>query len=350
MSVQFQQITASPNHTVEEVIKVIDRGGCQLALIVDEMQKLLGIVTDGDIRRAILKGCRISETAKSIMNSEPHVISPFVGKLQALSLMQGLGINVFPIVDENRIVVGVLRKEECLLPKMRQESVVIMAGGMGARLKQLTRDTPKPMLKVGSRPILEMIIRNFVSQGFQDFYLAVNYKAEQIEDYFQDGTELGVKITYLKEKKRLGTAGALSLLPDIADLPILVTNADLLMSYDFTLMLDAHYYSEASATVGVRRHSTQIPFGVVNESDGIISTIKEKPTLDFYVCSGVNVLSAELINMVPPDCFFDMPSLVNDAVKAGLKIVSHEIDGYWLDIGRPDDYEKANWDYEKGLT
>ncbi|MBT9493235.1 MAG: NTP transferase domain-containing protein [Paucibacter sp.] len=233
------------------------------------------------------------------------------------------------------------------MPRPREEWVMVMAGGLGTRLKDLTRDTPKPMLKVGSRPLLETILHNYADQGFKKFYFAVNYKAEQIEDYFGNGAALGLEIQYVRETKRMGTAGALALLPEIPSSPIIVTNADLLTKQDFGQMMDLHIQSGADATVSVREYEMQVPFGVIGESEGRMQSIQEKPVHNFNVSAGINILSPTVLKLVPKDEFFDMPSLLESMLHKSMHVRVHKLDGYWLDIGRLHDYEKANADFSK---
>jgi NDP-sugar pyrophosphorylase family protein len=227
----------------------------------------------------------------------------------------------------------------------RPNWVVIMAGGVGSRLDDLTRETPKPMLKVGTRPLLETIIRGYADQGFREFYLAVNYKSEQIENHFADGSRLGVSIRYLREKERLGTAGALSLLPEHPTAPIFVTNGDLLTRENYGRMIESHVESGAVATMAVRDYEMQVPFGVVRESHGRIESIEEKPIQRYVVSAGMYVLSREALDLVPRGEFFDMPSLFAAVIANGSRTCCHYIDGYWLDIGRLADYERANMEF-----
>jgi NDP-sugar pyrophosphorylase family protein len=261
--------------------------------------------------------------------------------------MKRLGLHQLPVVDARGRVVGLEVVDDYLNAPEREEWVVIMAGGLGSRLKELTRETPKPMLTVGSRPILETIIRSFAEQGFRNFYLAVNYKAEQIEAHFGDGSRFGIRVHYLREKERMGTAGALSLLPAAPDRPFIVTNADLLTKEDYCEMVDRHVAEAADATMGVRKYEMQVPFGVVREEGGRISGIEEKPVHQFVVSAGMYVLSPSVLDLVPADTFFDMPSLFDAAIAQALHARCHHVDGYWLDIGRPADFEQANNDFHE---
>jgi NDP-sugar pyrophosphorylase family protein len=248
-------------------------------------------------------------------------------------------------VDADGAVVGLEIMDDYFVVPKRDNWVVIMAGGLGSRLKELTADVPKPMLKVGSQPLLEIIIKSYAVQGFRKFWLAVNYKADQIESYFGDGSELGVDISYLREQLRLGTAGALSLLPESPLQPLVVTNADLLTKEDYGRLLDQHVSSGADATMTVRDYEIQVPFGVVREADGRVNAIDEKPIQRFVVSAGMYVLSPQTLTLVPRNEFFDMPSLFEAMIARGLHTRCHHIDGYWLDIGRLTDYEKANLDF-----
>jgi len=224
-----------------------------------------------------------------------------------------------------------------------------MAGGLGSRLQELTRDVPKPMLNVGTRPLLETIIRGYADDGFHRFYLAVNYKAEQIESHFGDGRSLGIDIHYLREEKRLGTAGALSLLPERPTLPFIVTNADLLTKQDYGSIIDRHVESGAQATMAVRHYEMQVPFGVVRINDGAIERIEEKPVHHFVVNAGIYVLAPQSLDLVPRDQFLDMPTLLESMLQAGMVSRAHHIDGYWLDIGRLPDYERANLEFHEAF-
>jgi NDP-sugar pyrophosphorylase family protein len=318
-----------------------------MALVVDNDRRLLGTLSDGDARRALLRGVTLDTPVSEAMHTTPTVVHNHDDRETRLGLIRRRGLHQLPIVDNRGHVVGLEVVDDYLHVPAREESVVIMAGGLGSRLKELTRETPKPMLNVGSRPILETIVRSFSEQGFRRFYLAVNYKAEQIEAYFGDGSNFGIEVHYLREQKRLGTAGALSLLPAELVHPIVVTNADLLTKANYGAMIENHMASSADATMGVRKYEMQVPFGVVQEKDGRISSIFEKPVHQFMVSAGMYVLSPSVMKFVPRDQFFDMPALFETITKQGLYARCHHVDGYWLDIGQPSDFERANNDYHE---
>lgn len=341
----WERTLITPNMTLREALEVIDKFGAQIALVTDTDRRLLGTLSDGDIRRALLRGVFLNERVNTIMHRNPATASQGETVSAVAAQAKRLGLHQIPIVDSHNRVVGLTLLDDIILVQPREHWVVIMAGGLGTRLSSLTRETPKPMLKVGSRPLLETIIRGYADQGFRRFFIAVNYKAEQIEAHFGDGSSLGIEVQYLREEQRMGTAGALSLLPVKPTLPFVVTNADLLTKENHGEMVDMHVESGADATMAVRPYEMQVPFGVVRECDKRIVGIEEKPNLAFTVSAGMYVLSPQTLDFVPQGKFFDMPSLFDAMIKAGLHTRCHEVGGYWLDIGQIPDYQKANSDF-----
>lgn len=346
----WQNALIGPDTTLREALVTINQIGCQIALVVDSHRHLLGTLSDGDARRALLRGLSLTDRASSAMHTSPSCAKVSDDRSSRLAMMRRLGIHQLPVLDAEGIVVGLETVDDYLITPKRSEWVVIMAGGLGSRLKELTHETPKPMLKVGSRPLLETIVRGYADQGFCHFYFAVNYKAEQIEGHFGDGSEFGVRINYLREQQRLGTAGALSLLPERPSQPIFVTNADLLTKENYCHMLDRHIDANADATMAVRKYEMQVPFGVVREFNGRIEAIEEKPIQRFTVSSGMYVLSPSALDLVPSEQFFDMPALFESMVAKGMRTRCHHIDGYWLDIGHLPDYERANFDFDQEFS
>jgi dTDP-glucose pyrophosphorylase len=341
----WQQVLIGPHTTLREALAVIDRTGSQMALVVDNDHRLLGTLSDGDIRRALLKGIALADPVVGAMHTAPSVALAGEPRERVLATMRRKGIHQMPVVDAQHRVVGLELYVDYFDTPRRPNWVVIMAGGLGTRLGALTRDMPKPMLPVGSRPLLETIVRHIADQGFERLYLAVNYKAEQIESHFGDGSALGVDIRYLREEQRLGTAGALGLLPQTPEHPLIVTNADLLTKEDFGNMVDRHAESSAAATMAVRPYEMQVPFGVVRERDGQIEAIDEKPLQRFVVSAGIYVLSPPTLALVPAGQALDMPALYDAIIARGLKARTHHVRSYWLDIGRLSDYERANLDF-----
>lgn len=343
----WQNTLIAPSLSLREALQTINDVGCQMALVVDGERRLLGTLSDGDARRALLRGVTLDTPVSEAMHTTPTVVRNHEDRETRLGLMKLHGFHQLPIVDSDGHIVGLETVDDYLNVPTREESVVIMAGGLGSRLKELTRETPKPMLNVGSRPILETIVRSFSEQGFRRFYLAVNYKAEQIEAHFGDGSRFGIEVHYLREQQRMGTAGALSLLPAEIDHPIVVTNADLLTKANYAAMIEDHLATRADATMGVRKYEMQVPFGVVQEKEGRISSVVEKPVHQFMVSAGMYVLSPSALKLVPRDQFFDMPTLFDAITEKGLYARSHHVDGYWLDIGQPSDFERANHDFHE---
>lgn len=341
----WEKTLVTPRTSLRVALEAINEGSCQIALVVDEQRRLLGTLSDGDARRALLKGLPLDSAVEQAMHLNPTCARPGEDRLSVLAKMRKLGLHQVPVVDDAGVVLGLHTVDDYLAIQQRDNWVVVMAGGLGTRLASLTRDVPKPMLKVGSRPLLETIVRSYADQGFSRFYFAVNYKAEQIERHFGDGSAFGIEIRYLREQKRMGTAGALSLLPEVPEEPFVVTNADLLAKEDFGRMVDMHVASKADATMGVRNFELQVPFGVVRENEGQIESIEEKPVQSFLVSAGMYVLSPSVLRLVPRDEFFDMPSLFQALISHGMRSRCHPVEGYWLDIGRITDYERANLEF-----
>lgn len=331
--------------TLREALSIIDATGTGIALIVDESRRLQGTLSDGDIRRALIQGASLDSPAATYLNPNPKLASASESRLAILAKLRALGLRQLPIVDEYRVVVGLATVDDFLRMPDRPHWVVIMAGGRGERLSELTQHTPKPMLRVGPRPILDTIVTNYAVQGFKNFFLSVNYKAEQIEEYFGDGESRGLNIRYLREKSCLGTGGALSLLPERPPGPIMVCNGDVLSKEDHGAVLDSHLESGADATVLVRNYDIQIPFGVITQDERGISSIEEKPTRRCTINAGVYVLSPPALDLVPRDTFFDLPTLLTKMLDCGMHVRSYRADSYWMDIGRMPDYEQANADF-----
>ena len=340
----WQRALIGPEATYRDALVSIDSTGSGMALIVDGERRLLGVLSDGDLRRALIRGAGLEDAALTGANREPFCIDQHQDRAATLTMLRAHGLRQLPVLDAGRRVVGLTTVSDFLNIPIRGNPVVIMAGGKGERLAELTRDTPKPMLKVGPRPILDTIVGNLAGQGFRSFWLAVNYKAEQIERHFGDGSALDLDIRYLRETRPLGTCGALALLP-AQDLPVVVTNGDVLAKVDYGHVLESHIEAGADATVVVRDYEMQVPFGVVDAEDGRILRIDEKPTQSYTISAGAYVLSPGALERVPADAYYDMPSLIADLIAAGRSVRQQRAEGYWMDIGRPPDYAQANADF-----
>ncbi|MCW5632649.1 MAG: nucleotidyltransferase family protein [Rubrivivax sp.] len=344
---RWEQVLIGPHCSLRDALAVIDRTGGQMALVVDDDRRLLGTLSDGDVRRALLKGMVLADGVAGAMHRSPVCARSGEDRESIVGTMRRRGLHQMPVLDEQGRVVGLQTYVDFFDTPRRANWVVIMAGGLGTRLGELTRETPKPMLPIGSRPLLETIVRGIAEHGFERIYLAVHYKAEQIEAHFGDGSALGLDIRYLREDQRLGTAGALSLLPERPALPLVVTNADLLTKEDLGLMVERHVESGADATMAVRPYEMQVPFGVVRERDGQIAGIEEKPLQRFVVSAGIYVLSPQVIELVPRGQCFDMPALFEALIAGGGRARCHHVRSYWLDIGQPPDYERAKREYRE---
>ncbi|MFZ9647332.1 MAG: nucleotidyltransferase family protein, partial [Ilumatobacteraceae bacterium] len=287
----WRDALVSSSTSLRQTIEAITEGNLQIALVVDSENKLLGTVTDGDIRKAILAGKDLNITAGEAMRSQPITSASKTPRAAILKLMREKRIHQMPLLDDQGRVVDVLTVDDMIGAAHKPNAVVIMAGGLGTRLHPLTEETPKPMLKVGGKPILETIIQSFIDQGFTNFFVSVNYKANIISEYFGDGSRLGAKINYLHEKSRLGTAGGLSLLPRDIHAPIIVMNGDLLTRISVDALLDFHERESAVATMVVREDHYQVPYGVVEVDGTQIVGVEEKPIQRHLVNAGIYVIS-----------------------------------------------------------
>lgn len=339
----------SSTMTLRQTIEAITAGSLQIALVVDENNKLLGTVTDGDIRKAILAGKDLSISAADAMRKNPITCRSSTPRPAILGLMRERRIHQMPLVDESGRVVDVLTVDDMLGVQRRSNPVVIMAGGLGTRLHPLTHDTPKPMLTVGGKPILETIIQSFIDQGFANFFISLNFKADVISDYFGDGSRFGASITYLHEQTRLGTAGGLSLLPIDIAAPIIVMNGDLLTRISVDALLDFHEREDAVATMVVREDHYQIPYGVVEVDGTQIVSVDEKPTQRHLVNAGIYVISDQGLTDIPKDTYYDMPTHFVKLASAGHRTAAFPLHEYWVDIGRLDELERAQREWPRAI-
>ena len=343
----YKGILLKPSSSIKEALKIIDSGAMKIALVVDENNKLIGTLTDGDIRRGLLKNLSLEDSIESVIFKNPTVCTVEDTKETILAIAIEKKLYQLPVVDQDGRLIGIEEMDELLRPSLKKNRVVLMVGGLGTRLRPLTENTPKPMLKVGDKPILETIILNFKKYGFTHIILSVSYKSEVIEEYFKDGKKFGVHIEYVYENKRMGTAGALSLMRDKLTESFFVMNGDLLTNINFEHMMEYHLSSNSIATMGVREYDFQVPYGVVNLKGENIISIEEKPMHKFFVSAGVYVLNSKVLDFIPNDEFYDMPTLFENVIKHKMKSVSFPIREYWLDIGRMEEFEQANNDYHE---
>lgn len=347
--IDISRILLCIDTTIKDALKVIDSGALKIALVVDSDNRLLGTLGDGDIRRALLGRKTLNETIEDVYFKNPIVSNKGSSKVDLLNLCLKNGIAQVPIVDEYRKVIDIFVMDDVLKKRQHKNHVVLMVGGLGRRLSPLTDNTPKPMLEVGGKPILETIVKRFVVSGFSNITMCLGYKSNLIQNHFRDGKDFGGNIDYIVEDKRMGTAGALTLLKKKFSEPFFVMNGDLLTNVDFEEMLNFHESNNSRATMCVREYDMKVPYGVVNISNEDIISIEEKPIHSFFVNAGLYLLDSACISQIPKDEFYDMPTLFEELIVAKEKIVSFPLREYWLDIGRMSDYERANIEYRNAF-
>jgi dTDP-glucose pyrophosphorylase len=345
MSGTLNEILLQENSSVRDALRIIQEGQLRFAVVTDDNMNLVGVVTDGDIRRALLLNISLDDSVDCVMNKNPLTLQLGASRKEAVELMQRKDILAIPIVSFGKCV-G-LESIQIKDSKRRYENpVFLMAGGFGSRLWPLTKDCPKPLLKVGDKPILESVLNSFIASGFVNFFISTHYFPEMIKEYFGDGSKWNVSITYTYEEAPLGTGGALGLLPKtVSDLPLILMNGDLLTTVDFEKVLEFHNKGESSATLCVREYEHQVPFGVINGDGTNVSSMEEKPVQRFFVNAGIYVISSELRKTVMPNEYLDMPTLLQRAIDGDKAVSMFPIYEYWLDIGRLDDYDKAQRDF-----
>ena len=338
-------LLVKPDTTMSDAIEVLDRGAQRIVLVVDADSHLLGTVTDGDIRHALIQRIPMDLSVDQIMCETPKTAHEHWSRERILSTMEKHALLQLPIVDSQNRIVGLETLHDILKKRHRDNPVFLIAGGLGTRLHPLTHACPKPLLKVGEKPILELILERFIDAGFHRFFISTHFMPEMITAYFGDGSRWGVSIQYVHEENPLGTAGALGLLPhhDI-HLPLFMMNGDLLTSLDFQSVLDFHHAQDALATVCVREYEHRVPFGVVSSEGHRITSIVEKPLQRSFINAGIYLLSPEFIRSVSPGVRIDMPDLLLRQVHAGRTVNMFPIHEYWLDIGRMDDFKQAQED------
>ncbi len=330
------------NSTIKEAIRSLNESATKIVLVVEDGDILVGTLTDGDIRRGLLKGVGLDSLVGMIVHQDALVVPPQMSRDVALQLMQANVIHALPVVDEARRVVGLYLLNELLVPALRSNVMVIMAGGLGTRLRPHTENCPKPLLPIGGKPMLEHIIERARLEGFRNFVLAVYYLGHMIEEYFGDGSRWDVEIKYLREDSPLGTAGALGLLRDVRGIPFLVTNGDVLTDIRYGELLDFHCHHQASATMAVRQYEWQHPFGVVRIKGVDIVGFEEKPVTKSHINAGVYVLEPKALDFLHERERCDMPTLFARMQDSGSRTIVYPMHEPWLDVGRPDDLRQAN--------
>jgi dTDP-glucose pyrophosphorylase/CBS domain-containing protein len=350
---ELQSLFISPHHSIRSAMECVDRGGCGIALVVDEEMRLLGTITDGDVRRAVLSGTDLASPVSVILAGKistqypkPVTASPETDRKALVALMHEHVLRQIPLVDNEGRVVDLVMMDDLIPTRDLPLQAVIMAGGLGTRLRPLTEDLPKPMLPVGGRPLMELVIEQLRQAGIRRVNVTTHYKPEKISNHFGDGSAYGVELNYVNEDKPLGTGGALGLI-DVPTEPMLVINGDILTQVDFRAMLAYHRENHADMTVAVRQYDIKVPYGVIECAGAQVCAVKEKPQMHFLVNAGIYLLEPKVYEFIPNGEHFNMTDLIQRLVDSNHAVVSFPIIEYWLDIGQLADYEKAQDDVQQ---
>lgn len=344
---RWRQAILPVKTSIQHAIRSLDQASIKIVMVVNEAGELEGTISDGDIRRGLLKGLDINSPIASVIHRNALVVTPEIGREVVLQLMSVNKIQQIPIVNEQRHVVGVHLWEEITTLPARSNLMIIMAGGMGTRLRPYTETCPKPLLPVAGKPMLEHIIERAKLEGFSHFVLAVHYLGHMIESHFGNGEQLGVRIDYVNEKSPLGTAGALGLLSPRPAAPFVVTNSDVITDIHYGELLDFHVRHSAMATMAVRMHEWQHPFGVVQTRGIEITGFEEKPVARSHINAGVYALEPDALDLLSQDAHCDMPTLFERLQAKAMRTVAYPMHEPWLDVGRPDDLNRANLKHRK---
>lgn len=343
----IKSLLLTPGDTVREALRCLDANGEGIALVIGPNRSLLGTITDGDLRRATLAGVDVDkQTVESLLRSRkggrPRPLTAAVGTshVELLRMMKKSGLRHIPLVDAKGRVEEIALMRELALENEMPMTAVVMAGGLGTRLRPLTEKLPKPMLPVGDRPVMEHVLEQLHKVGISQVSITTHYKPEAIMEHFGDGQRFGVEISYVNEKEPLGTAGALGLLKPPQG-PVLVINGDVLTQVNFRSMLDYHAENHAAMTVGVRKFDLQVPYGVVDMSGVTVKRLDEKPTYSFFINAGVYLMEPSVFALIKTEEHLDATDLIERLIAGGEKVIGFPIHEYWLDIGRPDDYLRA---------
>lgn len=337
------------NATIQQAIRNLDKVSIKIVLVVNERTELEGTISDGDIRRGLLKGLDLKSPIANVIHRNALVVPPEMGREMVMQLMVANKIQQIPVVNEHRHIVGLHLWDEITTVPVRPNMMVIMAGGIGTRLRPHTESCPKPLLPVAGKPMLEHIIERAKLEGFSHFVLAIHYLGYMIEDHFSNGERLGVKIEYLREKSPLGTAGALGLLSPHPNAAFVVTNSDVITDIRYGELLDFHIRHDAAATMAVRVHEWQHPFGVVRTKGVEIVGFEEKPVARSHINAGVYALDPDALSVLIDDAHCDMPTIFERLQAKARRTVAYPMHEPWLDVGRPDDLSRANVENAKKI-
>lgn len=337
----MKNIAIDENKDIKFSIEAMEKSGLKTVVIIDLKGKICGLISDGDIRRALYRGLSIDSSVKDVMSTNPIVSIGDVSKNEVVRIMEDSKISFIPSVDKNGFLLGVWSSDVFdKLPEL-SNSFVIMAGGKGSRLGELTSETPKPLLEIGGIPIIERIIRSARQSGFRNFIITVNYLAHKIKDYLGNGNQFGINIEYIDEDKPLGTAGSLSLISNRPTSEFIVVNGDIISDVCYRELLEYHLNCSSIATVAVRTHLIENPYGVLHISDNVLLSCEEKPKYRSNINAGMYVLNPKVLDLMQVDEYCDMPSLLMTLVENGSQVTTYRLRDPWIDIGRPNDLQSA---------
>lgn len=340
--INLDDLMVDPDASILSVMKAIDRTGLEVALVCDAGRTLLSVVTDGDIRRRLIGGGSLSDPIRDVGCKSYTSVSATTDRSEALRIMIEHGFKCVPVVDGARRLLDLHTLTLALGGHRSQSWAVVMAGGKGERLGDLTHAIPKPMLPVGDRPILERLINLLVSHGFQRIFISVNYLSKMIKDHFGDGSRFHCRIDYLDEDQPLGTGGALTLLPEKPRHPLLVMNGDLVTNINLSHMMEYHREHRFAATMALREHTVKVPFGVVEFSNGVVEKLREKPSLHYHINAGIYILEPAVIELIKPACLYPITNLLEECLMTGRPLGAYPIHQNWSDVGLPEEYRNAN--------
>jgi len=338
-----------PDSSVRLALNVIDKNKEGIALVAGSDRRLLGLITDGDIRRFMLRGNSLDRPCSEAMCATPFTLSEKASPEEIVAGFSGKRIRHIPLLDQNRVAIALVC-QFAGAAEVEARTAVIMAGGEGRRLRPITESIPKPMIQIKGRPLLEITIERLVSYGIRRIILAVNYKANIIEDHFGDGARFGVQVEYLREKQKLGTVGALALLDERPRDPFLVMNGDIITDIDIRRFLDFHTSHRSILTIASIQYNMNIPFGVLEHSGPFVLSVTEKPSHSFLCNAGMYVVDPELIDRIPAGTYYDMTSLVSDLIASGLAVHTFPIHESWIDVGQKKDLIQADGDYSAAIV
>ena len=345
---KFHDNFVSQELSLEESIKFLEKANLKILFVLSNEQKLIGTITDGDIRRGILNGIPLSGKTNDFMQKDFVTSNDFDSIDEIHEKIAKNDLVAVPDLDkQGKILTLYTNKKFVETPQKMNNPILLMAGGMGSRLAPLTHEIPKPLLKVGNKPIIETIMENFIKSGFSNFFISTFYKKDKIKNFIGNGDKWEIEVSYVEESEPLGTAGCLSLLPNTIKDPLIVMNGDVLTKINIKSLLDYHASMEAAITMCSRDFSYQVPYGVITSNDGVFEKVTEKPINSSQVSAGIYVINPDVLKNIEKNKFLDMPTLINDSAKNDLKVAVFPIHEYWLDIGQKRDFERAQIDFKR---